>query len=246
MKAQSQVHDDPRISAAAERQMQTWVRMQEMEDRVVHIHDRGQLAGCVLSYVAISREAGTDGAGIARMVGSRLGWEVYDKNLLDQVAKRYGESRLMLDLVDETRGNWVVDLLGAWMDRKIVTHDKYFAHVSRVIQSMSRHGKAVFVGRGAWFLLPRDKTLAVRLVAPERFRVERVMETRKLSTVEARKFVEETDRGRREFIEHSFRQNVSDPCAYDLVINVARLGSAGVVDQIVAAVCQGGRGGGGS
>ena len=230
--------------AAAERQMQTWARVQEMEDRVVQSHDHGQLAGCILSYVAISREAGADGAGIARLIGDRLGWEVYDKNLLDQVAKRFGESRLMLDLVDETRGNWVVDLLGAWMDRKIVTHDKYFAHVSRVIQSLAHHGNAVFVGRGAWFLLPHHKTLAVRIVAPERYRMERIMEARKLSAAEARKFVEETDRGRREFIEHSFRQDVNDPHAYDLVLNVARLGTAGVVDQIVATVRYGWKSGG--
>ena len=33
------------------------------------------------------------GATAARLVGGELGWDVYDSNLLDQVAQRYKESR---------------------------------------------------------------------------------------------------------------------------------------------------------
>ena len=172
-------------------------------------------------------------------MGERLGWEVYDRNLLDQVAQRYKESRLMLDLVDETASNWVYDVLGTWMDRQIIPHEKYVVQVGRMIQILARAGNAVFVGRGAQFLLPRSKTFAVRIVASEAFRAERVRQRHNAGLPEALDWIHRTDRGRREFIRRFFHQDINDPHLYDLVINVERLGPAGAADQIVHAVRRG-------
>ena len=58
-----------------------------------------------------SREAGIDTAEIARPLGQQLGWEVLYRTLLDRVAERLHGSRTMLDIVDETQGNWVYDVL---------------------------------------------------------------------------------------------------------------------------------------
>ena len=233
-------HDDPRLVAAAERQMKTWAHFHEIEERTTRsTHDARSPAPVAISYIAISREAGADGSRVARLVAERLGWDIYDKNLLDRIAERFGESRLMLDLVDETPSNWVFDVLGTWMDRKIVPHEKYVAHLSRVIQAISRLGKAVFVGRAAQFLLPRRKTLAVRIVASDSYRLEQIVRLQNLSIGDARVFMEETDRGRREFIERFFHHDINDPRLYDLVINVERCGLAGAADQIILASCRG-------
>jgi cytidylate kinase len=197
-----------------------------------------QAAGATLRYVTISREAGAGGGEIARLVGDRLGWKVFDKNLLDQVAERFHESRLMLDLVDETPNNWAFDVFGTWMDRSVITHQRYTAHVTRVIQSLARRASGVFVGRGAQFLLPAAQTLAVRVVAPERLRLERIMKLERLAAADARQFIEETDRGRREFIERFFRHDIADPRLYDLVVNVAHFGLAGAAELILAGLRQ--------
>jgi cytidylate kinase len=228
------IHEDPRIVAAAERQMKAWARTQEAEFQRSSTPQR-QTAGAV-AYLAISREAGAEGTTIGRLLGERLGWEVYDKNLLDQVAQRFDEPRPMLDIVDETPTNWVYDVLGTWMDHNIITHEKYVAHVGRTIQSLARRASAVFVGRGAMFLLPRDRTLSVRLVASERHRVKWLMQLRHLDAATARRFMVEADRGRREFIERFFHQDIADPHLYHMVLNVERLGTAGAVEQILLAV----------
>jgi hypothetical protein len=227
-------HEEPRIVAAAERQMQTWVKTQESEDREILLQRR-RLA-TEHAHVAISRQAGAGGSQIAFVVGQRLGWPVLDKNLLDQVAQRFHESRTMLDLVDETPSNWVIDVLGTWMDHKIVTHEKYVAHMGRIVLSAAQRGHMVLVGRGGQFLLPRDKTLAVRIVASEKYRIEQIMRTRGVQLGEARRIMLETDQGRRDFVQRFFHHDASDPQLYDFVLNVERLGPAAVVDQIVAAV----------
>ena len=142
----------------------------------------------------------------------------------------------MLDLVDETESNWVYDVLGTWMDRQIIPHEKYAVQVSRMIQILARAGNTVFVGRGAQFILPRSKTFAVRIVAPEAFRAQRVRQRQNVELQEALASIRRTDRGRRESIQRFFRQDINDPHLYDLVINVERFGPDGAADQIVHAV----------
>ena len=232
------LHEDPRIAAAVERQMHGWALRREMEN---HSADRWRVdpaAGLELCYVTISREAGAGGGEIARLVGDRLGWQVFDRNLLDQVAARFHESRLMLDLVDETPNNWAFDVFGTWMDRSVITHQRYLAHVTRVIQSLAHQASGVFVGRGAQFLLPRHCTLAVRIVAPEPFRLQQIMKLKSLAADQARQLMRETDRGRRAFIERFFRHDPDDPRLYDLVVNVEQFGPAGAAELVVLALGQ--------
>jgi cytidylate kinase len=231
-----QTREEPMIIAAAERQMQAWVLTAEIQGRAIRAEGPHRLSERLGRYVSISREAGAGGSQIAQLVGQQLGWEVLDKNLLDQVAERFRCSRSMLKLVDETESSWVYDVLGTWMDRQVVTHDKYVAHLGRVILAAARRGNVVLVGRGARFLLPREKGLAVRLIASKKYRVEQIVQREGLNQADAGRWVEVTDRGRREFVLRYFHQDIADPHLYDLVINVERLGPAATVQQIVTAI----------
>ncbi len=231
-------HLNPRIAASAERQMQAWSRLQEVAARAEKAAEFPMRLGRGIGYVTISREAGAAGTTVARLVGERLQWDVYDRNLLDELAHRYKESRLMLDLVDETEGNWVFDVLGASIDRNIITHEKYMVQMSRMIQLLAKDGNAVFVGRASQFLLPRQKTLAVRIIATEEYRSERVMRRRNIDRSEAVQVIRQTDRGRSEFVKKYYRQEIEDPHLYDMLLNIERLGPSIAADQIVRAVQQ--------
>ena len=231
-----QTREVPKIVAAAERQMQAWALTQEIADRTIRL-DRGRrLASQLGPYVTLSREAGACGGEIAELVGEELGWEVLDKALLDRVADRFHLSRPMLDLVDETKNNWAFDMLGAWLDRRFIPPEKYVARLRRFVWTAARRGNVIFVGRGVHFLLPRESGLAVRLVAPEKYRVAHVMRRLQCNADYARRWIKETDRGRREFVLRYFHHDVDDPHLYDLVINVEGMGPVGTVDQILTAI----------
>lgn len=233
-----QIREEPKILAAAERQMQTWARTAEIEDRAARSQGAERLAQRVGNFISISREAGACGGEIARDVGRQLGWEVLDKNLLDRVADRFQVSRVMLELVDETQSSWVYDVLGTWMDRKIIPHEKYVAHLAQIVLAAVRHGNVVLVGRGAQFLLPRERGLAVRIVAPLRYRIRQIVERESLQEPAARRFIAEIDAGRRQFVGRFFHHDIDDPHLYDLVVNVEGIGPAGAVEQIIAAACR--------
>ena len=230
--------EDPKIVAAAERQMQAWALSQQMAEKAVRQEGLSLRVAQLCNYVAISRQAGAGGSEVARLVGERLGWPVWDKNLLERVAERYRLDRTMLELVDETESSWVYDVLGTWMDCRIISQDKYVSYLMRVILAVARRQPCVLVGRGAQFVLARDKGLAVRLIAPLEMRVQRVMQQRGLSADQARRYIEDTDRGRREFVKRFFHHDIDDPALYDLVINTARRGIEGAVRQIILAVCK--------
>ena len=151
---QTSVLHSSRPSAAAERQMRTWARVQEMAVTAASKTPAEKLPPRTIKYVAISRESGTDGATIAQLVSETLGWHDYSRNLREHVADWYHEPRLKLDLVDETRGNWAYGVFGTWLDHNLITHDKFVAQVTHMIHILARRGPAVFVGRGAQFLLP--------------------------------------------------------------------------------------------
>jgi cytidylate kinase len=231
-----QTREDPKILAAAERRMHAWVMAEQIENRAVRQRSDALPTARVLEFVAISREAGAGGGEIGLCAGQRLGWHVYDRNLLDQVANQFHVSRTMLDLVDETRSNWVYDVLGTWMDRKIVPHEKYVAYLSRVLLAAAQQGNAVFIGRGAQFLLPRQKLLAVRIVASEKHRIQQIIDRTGTSEAVAKRCMQEIDEGRREFVDRFFHHDIADSHHYDLVINVDRCGPEGAVRQIVAAL----------
>jgi cytidylate kinase len=233
------ISQNVRLSAAAEKQMRSWAQVHEMASRAIKEMSAERLPPRVIKYVTISRESGTDGTLVARLVAKTLGWSDFGRNLRDHVAHWYDESRVKLDSLDETRGNWVFDTFGSWLDRGLITHDKFVAQVSKMIHILARRGPAVFVGRGAQFLLPRAHTIAVRLVAPESYRLERVQQRQGFATRgEARRWLHSTDAGRRDFVHRYFHHDITDPHFVDLVINVERTGTVGAAGQIVFAVCR--------
>jgi len=216
--------------------MQAWAINAEIADRVINRQFHQAHLAQKKCYLTISREAGAGGSEVAAIAGERLGWKVFDKNLPDQVAERFHIDRSMLNLVDETRSNWVYDVLGSWMDSTVVPHEAYVSQLRRIILAAARQPNIIFVGRGARFLLPREKVFAVRLVASEGFRVKRIMRQNNLDEASARRYIREIDEGRREFVQRFFHHDITDPHIYDLVINTERMGIEDAAMEIIAAL----------
>src|SRR5262249_31699422 len=57
--------------------------------------------------IALSRETGAGGTFVAREVGRRLNWPVYDHELLEQLARELRVGVSQLRAVDEQPANWV-------------------------------------------------------------------------------------------------------------------------------------------
>jgi cytidylate kinase len=114
--------------------------------------------------------------------------------------------------------------------------DEYLKHLLKVIGTIGKHGWAVIVGRGANFILPADKRFAVRIGAPQLWRIDNVSREFSISTEDAKRRVIRTESDRRAFIRKYFNADIEDSTNYDLVINSATLSVDSAVDVISAAL----------
>ena len=105
------------------------------------------------------------------------------------------------------------------LDPRLVTQSEYIVHLGQIVLLAAQHASAVFVGRGAQFFLPSEKGFSVYLVAPLADRIRRVREVQSCSESEAKQYIRDTDKGRRDLVKHHFNQELGDPHLYDLVIN---------------------------
>jgi cytidylate kinase len=224
-------------SKSAERQMRQWAIGLEVKERVEHEQAVRQLPNQVCPYIAVSRDTGAGAGEVAKRVAERLNWDLLNRDVLDQMAQKFDLEKTMLKAVDETTTSWILEAFGKWIDQRVVTNSEYTKRLGEVLLMAARHRSTVFVGRGAQFFLPRERGLAVQIVAPFDLRTQRVMQRDDLTLDAAQKYLRKRDRERRDFVRENFDRDVSDPHLYDLVINLAHLDPDYAVDLIVL-TCQ--------
>ena len=220
------------VKLAAQQRLDQWIKSPQITARIQTSIDRGEIAHQIGPHVTISREAGACGGLLAEQLATRLGWDVLDHQLLDYMAERFDRPRHMFDVVDETAAHWIHDVLRCWLDPKLVTHQKYVANLGKFVTLAACHGKVVFVGRGAQFILPPGRGVRVRAIASRRHRVAEIAERRQISTSDADAIVDSLDRGRSDFVRQHFHRDLADAHLYDLVVNTETLGLDMTVDLI--------------
>jgi len=172
--------------------------------------------------IAISREAGALGSSIGQEVATRLGWQLYDQELLNRIGEEMGLRASLLQSIDEQGKNWVRDLFEGFRGHVRPAEHRFVQRLIEMIGSLARHGECVIVGRGSALVLPAETTLRVRLIAPRPFRVATIQQAKGLSPEEAAHWVDTTDRERAAFSKDFFHKDATDPALYDLLPNVSR------------------------
>jgi cytidylate kinase len=205
-----------------------------------------------MPVITIAREFGAGGSRVAAMLAQRLGAEVIDRRLVDEVAGRLGLTADAVAAQDE-HAKTVVDRLvlafasfgEAWgpgwaplygdplgdpqQAVKLLTEE--------VIRQTARRGNAIIVGRGGAFVLADwPGVLHVFLRSAEPVRIREIMARDALSEEEARRRLHQTDADRGAYMRRNYGTDWRDPRRYDLVLDTGRLGYQRAADTILAAV----------
>jgi cytidylate kinase len=183
--------------------------------------------------VAISRESGAGGASVAQAAAKRLGWSVYDHELLDKISSEAGLRSELLESLGENWSQSLSDRLEAFEGVRKMGGGTYGRQVAQTMVALSVHGKCVIIGRGATMVLPPETTLRVRLVAPIEYRIAQVCAEQGVSEGAARQHVERTDKDRSAFVAQFFQRDVADMHLYDLAINMSRYSTEDAAGLIV-------------
>jgi cytidylate kinase len=186
--------------------------------------------------IAISREVGIHAGDVACSVGRRLGWPVWDRELVEEVALRLHSRASTLAMLDETHVSWLQESVEAIMDAHSISQVSYVHQLFKIFESLAERGNSVIVGRGAAHAMPVETTLRVRLVAPLEYRVATVSRIAGVNSDVALRKVEKLHRDQTRFLKDHFHKDPADPANYDLVLNVARLSVDDCTLQIVDAL----------
>ena len=174
------------------------------------------------------------------MVGQRLDWKVFDEELIEEIAGRMELSPDEVRAFDELAPSVVQDWILPLREEHYAPQEAYLDHLAKLIESLGRTGDSILVGRGAGFLLPREETLSVRIVAPLKIRAARLAERMGVSQRTARRAALDLDRRRAHFVRTMHRFDANDSHNYDLVLDSASLGLP-VVAEILVATLNAGR-----
>src|SRR5437763_1440663 len=115
--------------------------------------------------VAVSREAGARGGTIGRRAGRKLGWQVYDQELLEYMSQDPSVVQGMIDALGPPAAAWVESRLERLMRSESVSQHPSVVSLARTMLALGAQGGVVLIGRGAGCILPRESTLHVRVVA---------------------------------------------------------------------------------
>ncbi len=173
--------------------------------------------------IALSRLPGSGGAELGQKVAEQLDYSFFGIEIVDQIAREQHIQRELLAGLDEhvrtAIDRYVLDAM-----RRPYTEGDYLRHVVRTVTTIAARGGAVFLGRGAVFILPPERALRVLVVAPRAGRIERIAKTNRLTPEQAALQLEQQENERREFHRHHFRVDPDDADAYDLTVNTGTLG----------------------
>ncbi len=198
-------------------------------------------------FITLTRQAGAGAAELAeRLVesfnahGQTPEWQVYDRELIEKVAKDHNLPRWVVEQVGERSHSWFEDLASGFnFERPRPPDEAIYMKVAATIRALANQGQAVFVGRGAAFCtqdLPGG--LHVRLVAPIADRVKRVMRRRDLTMAQAERWVRDADRHREMFLRRFWPYESRQAEHYSIVLNTARVSPELQVSIIAMLVAQ--------
>jgi cytidylate kinase len=189
-----------------------------------------------MSVITISREFGSGGSDIAKLVAAELGWTLIDNEFVDRVARRAGvtteevqqQEERVPTLIERLARALTVsapEMFAAAADPRVALppEDRIVRITETVIAEAVQQGHVVMVGRGAQaYLAEREGTLHAYIVGPREQRIAAVVRRMDTTREEAEKTIDTVDDGRRRYVQTHYDRRWEDAANYDLVVNTGR------------------------
>lgn len=189
------------------------------------------------TVITISRTFGSGGHDIGEKLAKELGVPFYDKNLLKLMSDKTGISEEGLENADEKLLHRFADSYAISTGRDYGTNMYLYRVQKKLIRELAEKGSCVIVGRlGDWILRGNPDLLRVFIMAPERFRVNRIMEQEQVTEKQAEKLMRQVDKLRRNYYSFFTDGKWDSMENKDIVINSALRGIDGTVDILKSVV----------
>jgi cytidylate kinase len=205
--------------------------------------------------VTISRQLGSGGAEIGRMVAQKSGLHYVDHQIIDEVARRLGVQVQQVARKDEYTVGVAEHILQALQQSSPFTSNyqmlfnplqheigqfnelAYLHLTQKVILELATQGNALIVGRGSQFLLHGlPRTLHIHIFAPRPHRIENVMKRFQVDRTRAAELIEQRDYEYDSYLRRYYGANGHQPDLYHLLLNTGLFSFESAADLICQAL----------
>ena len=180
--------------------------------------------------ITISREFGSGGRKIAELTAQKLGYNYYDKEIINSAAEKSGLSKNIINEVGEYASSTNSLLFNLSVSNSLgggnmSMYDHVFTAQTKVIKQYSDEGNCVILGRCADYILrDREDCLHVFIHADMESRIKRIVEEYKEDTASPEKLLKEKDKRRRVYYKNYTGQNWGDINNYHIVLDSGYIG----------------------
>ena len=191
--------------------------------------------------ITISRQFGTGGIEIGKKLAEMLGYDYYDKEIIEMASEKSGISEEMFERAEKEHNSFLYSLATAnyagyttsIFNADISNSDNLFVIQSNVIREVAKKGNCVIVGRcGNQVLAEEPHVLKVYLHADKEYRINRVMSNLNIGRKEAESLVKKTDKKRASYYNFFTSGTWGSASEYDVCLNASVVGLDGTADVI--------------
>lgn len=190
--------------------------------------------------ITISREFGSGGREIGKILADQLGIPFYDKELLEMASKESGICRELFESNDESytssllfslvTGNYSVTPDGRFNPEMPLNHKLFLAQFD-TIKKIAEEGSCVIVGRCADYVLKENpNVLNFFIMGNMTEKKKRILERYDIEKNKVEDFIKKTDKRRAHYYNFYTDMKWGEAKNYDLCINSSKTGIQGAIE----------------
>lgn len=185
--------------------------------------------------ITVSREYGSGGRYVGRLIADKLGIKFYDKEIITKLAEATGLSEEYIENNEQKRDATAILNNGFYMG--LDNADELFVKETELIKELAAKDSCVIIGRCADFILKDEKNvIKVFVYSGMEDKIKRATQIYGYEEDKAKKEIERIDKLRANHYKHYTDKDWKDFSNYDICINSDLLGvekSADVICNVV-------------
>jgi len=170
-----------------------------------------------MEIITISRTTGCGARQIADRLAEKLGYKVWDSEIMISICQNMELSKSQYNLKDEKDFALGKNYMGDFFDDKGLNNFTYKKELTKLLYTICLNNKAIIIGRGANFYI--KNALHVRLDADINKRITKIAEDLNSSRIVAKNFIQKTDKARENFVKTCFGKERVKNFKYDITLD---------------------------
>ena len=187
------------------------------------------------TVITISREYGSGGRYVGRLIADKLGIKFYDKELINELSEKTGLSPEYIEQNEQKRNS--LDSLNNGFYSSLNNSDELFVKESELIKELAEKDSCVIIGRCSDYILKEnDNVINIFIYSNLENKIARATKMYGIKQKDAEKEIKNIDKLRSNHYKHYTGRKWGESSNYDLCINSDSFGvekSADIICELV-------------